>query len=104
MKLYRIHGREKSWCMPATLLDLCTGDPRCMARGRGTTRCSRLGHEVRERCDGGTGTKGGRLGCPKQGSTLLGGQSRFHYRFTRRGRRVVRYSDDFVALGLLDAI
>src|SRR3954468_19006681 len=101
MKLYRGHGCEKSWSVPVTLFDLRFGDPRCAARGRGTTRRSRSRHEAREGRDGCADTKGGRLGCPRRGSTLLNCRGHPRCRITRSRRRVIGHRDDLVALGLL---
>src|SRR4051812_48220155 len=77
MKLYRIHGREESRCVPATLLDLHIGDPGRMDRRRGTTRCSHPGHEARERRDGGTGTQEAGSAAPCEGAPSLVGRATF---------------------------
>src|SRR3954470_23307660 len=85
------------------LLDLRLGNPRCAARWRGTTSRSRSGHEAGEGRDGRASTKGGRLGHPRRGSTLLDYRGRPCRRITRSHRRVIRHRDDLVALGLLGA-
>src|SRR3954471_21598130 len=103
MKLYCVHRRKQRRCVPATLVNFSVGGPWSEARGRSFTRRGRLGHEAGEGSNRGTRPKGARFLRSRQGNALLRGRGRLHCGPSRRGRRVVRDSDDVVALGLLAA-
>src|SRR4051812_26964845 len=103
MKLYCVHRREQCRGVPATLVGFSVGGPWSEARKRSPACRGRLGHEAREGSYRSTRPKGTRFLRPRQGNALLRGCGCFHCGSSRRSRRVIRNSDDVVALGLLAA-